>query len=114
VPDSRAGYFVLAPEPAGHLQGGGGDHVCVFDTWLGDDIVRAHPLLLVTTPLKRELDALAGARGFSVGRARCQTSLFFRRHNPGRRLPPFWALRVDGDAGIHDVGLARDGSIIIS
>lgn len=88
--------------------------MCVFDTWLGDDVVRAHPLLLVATPVKQELEPLQPAGGLTVGPVRCETSLFFRRHNPGRQLPDFWAVRVHGEAGVHEVGLARDGAVVIS
>jgi hypothetical protein len=114
MPDRSGGYFIFLPELAGHSQGRQGDvEVCVFDTWLGDDVVRAYPLLLVTTPVKEELERLP-AGGFTVGPARCETSLFFRRHHPGRQLPDFWAVQVSGEAGVHDVGLASDRSIVIS
>lgn len=72
--DRGAGYFVLLPELAGHWQGRQGDaDLCVFDTWLGDDVVRAHPLLLVATPVKQELEPLQPAGGFTVGPVRCET-----------------------------------------
>ena len=113
--DESGGYFILLPELAGHWVASPADgDTCVFDTWLGDDVVRAHPLVLVTTPVKEALEQLQSSSGFTVGPVGCETSLFFRRHNPGRQLPTFWAVHVNGEAGSDDVGLARDGSVVIS
>jgi hypothetical protein len=86
----------------------------VFDTWLGDDLIRAHPVLMVTTPVKRALLRLQGASGFEITRARARTSPFFRRHSPGKRLPPFWAIQVRGQAGRDDLGLTAGGVLVVS
>lgn len=88
--------------------------VCVFDSWLGDDLVRAHPAVLVTTPVKRALLGLQGHSGFEITRARSRTSEFFRKHDPGRRLPPFWAIDVRGQAGRDDMGLTPVGILVVS
>jgi hypothetical protein len=108
-------FFVFLPELSGHWRGEPGEAgVCVFDTWLGDDVVRAHPLLLVTAPLKPELERLAPSGVAGITPARCEPSIFFKRHNPGCELPDFWAVRVAGQAGVDDFGLAADGSLVIS
>ena len=109
-------FFTIDPEasgsPAADLQSG--RVVYVFDTWLGDDLVRAHPAVLVTTPVKRALLGLQDPSGFEVTKARARTSGFFRRHSPGKRLPPFWAIHVRGQAGRDDMGLTPAGILVVS
>jgi hypothetical protein len=109
-PDATA-FLVVRPEHSGHVGRDGG---ITFDTWLGDDLVAAHPCLLATTPLKNALLALPAATGFVVTRAHTKTSPFFRQHSPGHRLPVFWLIKVKGEAGRHDIGVARDGSTVVS
>jgi len=112
---ARDGFFVVRPEPAGYRQRRSGDvEVLAFDTWLGDDMVRAHPLLLVTEPLMKALAGLERPTGFSLRRVRSEGSRFFRRHDPGRRLPRFWAVEVSGAPGGDDFGFDTDGSIVAS
>jgi hypothetical protein len=86
----------------------------VFDTWLGDDLVRAFPAVLVTTAVKKALVGLHRPTGFEVARARIRSSAFFRKQNPGKRLPPFWALQVRGQAGRDDIGLTASGTLVVS
>ncbi|MGE5124729.1 MAG: hypothetical protein ACM3PV_00445 [Betaproteobacteria bacterium] len=114
--EARAGFFIVEPEAAGAPAAGAtADAVsCVFDAWLGDELVRAHPFLLATTSVGRALLNLPDASGFRVARARVRASAFFRQQNPGRRLPPFWALAVDGEPGRDDMGLTPDGALVVS
>jgi hypothetical protein len=110
-------FFVVEPEASGRPAGrqpATGEPACSFDTWLGDDVVRAHPLLLVTARVKDALSALKGRTGFSPVRAHASRSAFFERHDPDRGLPEFWSLEVDGKPGIDDLGIGRDGSVIAS
>ena len=37
-----------------------------------------------------------------------------KRQDPDAKLPAFWALDVDGEPGTHDMGLTRDGSLVVS
>jgi hypothetical protein len=113
VHESRTAFFLVKPEDAGHpdRERSGG---FVFDTWLGDDLVSAQPDLLVTTPLKKDLESLDEATGFGLSPARTSCSTFFRRHKPQLTLPPFWAINVDGEPGNDDIGLTRDGSLVVS
>jgi hypothetical protein len=111
------GFFVVEPEASGRPAGtpvAGGEPACSFDTWLGDDLVRAHPLLLVTTELKDALLGLSEPTGFSVVRAHATRSAFFERHNPDRRLPAFWSVEVHGRPGVDDLGIGEDGSVVAS
>jgi len=110
------GFFVVSPEDAGHAepQGSVGMPLYVFDTWLGDDLVRAHPVFLATTRLKDTLETLPGPTGFHSARIRVERSPFLRRHRPRLRLPTFWALEIYGQAGRHPLGLAADRSLVVS
>ena len=109
------GFFYVQPEVAGATIADPPESaVCVFDTWLGDDLLRAQPLLLVTTPLKRALIRLDEPTGFSVAPVRIRSSPFFRRYNAGRRLPRFWSLQPSGTPGRDDVGVTADGSLVVS
>jgi hypothetical protein len=109
-------FFSVEPEVAGAPASDehAGGVACVFDTWLGDDIVRAHPAVLVTTRAKNALSRLPGPTGFELTKARVTSSRFFRKHSPGRRLPRFWAVEVDGEAGRDDMGLTPSGTLVVS
>jgi hypothetical protein len=108
------GYFVVEAESSGRPTVEESEPCCTFDTWLGDDLVSAHPMLLVTTRLKEALGELSQPTGFSFARVRATRSSFFERHNPGRALPTFWSVQVNGRPGVDDLGLGRDGSVVSS
>jgi hypothetical protein len=108
-------FYVVEPESAGRPLAADAEPVTVsFDTWLGDDLVRAHPLLLATTPLKDALERLPSARGFEIAPVQAGPSAFYRNHNPGRTLPRFWSIRVHGRPGIDDLGRTRGGEVVAS
>ena len=109
-------FFAIEPEASGSPTTDllPGRVAYVFDAWLGDDVIRAHPAVLVTTPVKRALLELRRPSGFEITRARARTSRFFRRHSAGRRLPPFWTIHVRGDAGRDDMGLTPAGILVVS
>ncbi len=107
-------FFTIEPEASGSPLGGGTQEAVSFDTWLGDDVVRAFPALMVTTPVKQALDELPRATGFSCLRARVRASPFFRKHSPGKRLPVFWTVQARGQAGRDDIGLTAAGVVVIS
>jgi hypothetical protein len=109
-------FFVLTPEDAGRAepQPGSGTPLYLFDTWLGDDLVRAHPLFLATTPLKESLEALPSPRGFHSSQVRVEPSPFLEGQRPRLRLPEFWALEVYGEPGIEALGLSAARSLVVS
>lgn len=109
-------FFTIEPEASGSPAPGlpPGRVGCVFDTCPGDDLVRAYPAVLVTTPVRRALLGLVGPSGFEITRARTRGSRFFRKHNPGKRLPPFWSVQVRGHAGRDDMGLTAAGTLVVS
>ncbi len=109
-------FLTVEPEASGFLipRAPKGRVTCVFDTWLGDDMVRAYPALLVRTPVKEALLSLDGRSGFEITRARIRASGFYRKHSPGKRLPVFWAVQVNGQAGRNDMGLTPAGVLVVS
>jgi hypothetical protein len=113
---SALSFFNLEPEVSGSPTAGpaSGAPAFVFDTWLGDDVIRAYPAVLVTTPVKRALLALPDPTGFEITRARVRRSPFFRQFSPGKRLPRFWAIQVRGQAGRDDMGLTEAGVLVVS
>jgi hypothetical protein len=109
-------FLTVEPEASGFLLAGAssGRVACVFDTWLGDDVVRAYPAVLVRTPLKEALLCLDHRSGFEITRARIRASGFYLKHSPGKRLPVFWAIQVKGQAGRDDMGLTPAGVLVVS
>lgn len=112
--DDERVFFIVHPEGVNGYGRLDEEVACTLDSWLGDDLVRVHPLLLVTRSLARALEAARGWSGFGVEPVRASGSPFFRNHNPGRTLPEFRALRVYGQAGNDDMGLVPDGSLVVS
>lgn len=107
-------YLTVEPEIAGSPGSAAAGSEVSFDTWLGDDLVRAFPMFLVTKGLRDALGKAGVLTGFGFGTARIRSSPFFRKHNPGRRLPRFWALRVSGRPGRDDMGLTGGGVLVVS
>jgi hypothetical protein len=109
-------FLTVEPEASGFLLSGAssGRVACAFDTWLGDDVVRAYPAVLVRTPVKEALLSLDRRSGFEIARARIRASGFYRKHSPGKRLPVFWAIQVKGQAGRDDMGLTPAGVLVVS
>jgi hypothetical protein len=77
-------FFTVEPEASGAPDGekSGKAVSCLFDSWLGDDLVRAYPAVLVTTPVREALLDLRQPTGFEIARARIRTSGFFRQQHP--------------------------------
>lgn len=114
--EGAVSFFNVEPEASGSpaVRSPGGTVACVFDTWLGDDLIRAYPAVLVTTPVKRALLRLQQPTGFEITRARIRTSGFFRKHSPGKRLPILWAIQARGYPGRDDMGLTAAGTLVVS
>ncbi|HER19425.1 MAG TPA: hypothetical protein ENO14_00085 [Chromatiales bacterium] len=113
---SGASFLLVEPEPSGVPRPGrrreGSEYL--LDTWLGDDLVRAHPAILVTKCVRDALEKLPDATGFSLVRARVKKSRFFRAHNRWRLLPAFWSVEVQGRAGRSDMGLTVESGLVVS
>ncbi|MDX8514926.1 hypothetical protein [Mesorhizobium captivum] len=117
-------YFYLEPEVSGGL----GDNTVMdssvhppivtrlhyeFDGWLGDVIVTSFPCYLVTEDVKEKIlkDGFSGVR---FDKVEVTTSELFEEMQPDLELPPFVWLKVDGEAGHDDFGLAEDHRLVVS
>jgi hypothetical protein len=105
-------FLVVKPETSSQVGNGGG--ACVFDYWLGDDLVGSPPVFLVTARLKDSLSALEPSGRFVFEPMHAETSRFFRESNPGRRLPAFWRWLVNGRAGVDEAGLLHGHELVVS
>lgn len=84
-----------------------------FDGWLGDDLVTAYPVFLVT---QRAAEALASLRpsGCELEDVEVTPTEQFEFFYPGRTLPLFRWLRIHGRPGQEDVGLTEDARLVVS
>jgi len=119
-----ARYFVVEPEVAGEL---GADTVMdssvhpprvsrlhyELNGWLGDDLLESFPCYVVTERCKTALEK-EGFTGYSVAPVKVTVSDTFRELYPGRSLPTFHWLKVNGTAGKDDFGLAKDHRLAVS
>jgi hypothetical protein len=117
-------YFLIKPEAVGHFGDGTvadwSRHPpsiqrlhCVFDGWLGDDLLASYPVFLVTDRLRAALET-PGLSGISFEDCAVSTSKFFDQTRPGRPLPRLWWMKVFGRAGTDDVGLSQDDHLVVS
>jgi len=120
-------YYAIQPEVAG----GWGSNTLVedrsihpprvkklhyqFDGWLGDVILETFPCYIVTEEAKRNVEA-AGATGVKFDEVEITTSEGFEELCPRLHLPHFAWLRVEGDPGRDDFGIAPapDFRLVIS
>lgn len=84
-----------------------------FETWLGDDILEAHPCFIVTLPLRSALESFAGS-GYSFDTVTISKAEQFDDMNPNTHLPDFAWFKIHGKAGMDDCGLSKDGSLVVS
>jgi len=84
-----------------------------FDGWLGDELLEGAASFIVTEKLAREIvqAQLTGARFDEV---EISTSGEFQDLHPGRQLPKFVWLRIDGRAGHEDFGIAHKTRLVVS
>jgi hypothetical protein len=85
---------------------------CVFEAWLGDELVAFHPCYLVTRRLATELSSL-GLSGFAIREAEIELARFTARDH-AHDFPAFVWLDVPGVPGKDDFGLTDDASLIVS
>ncbi len=119
-----ATYYNLSPEVAGGL----GERT-VMDTsvhpprvqrlhyemagWLGDELLESFPCFIVTARVRDALLGL-GASGCTFDTVEISRSDTFEELYPDRMLPPFYWLKVQGRAGVDDVGLSDDNRLVVS
>jgi len=121
---SHMNYFFLEPEVAGEL-----GKATVLDTtthpplvsklyyqfsgWLGDVLLESFPCFIICadTASRLEKDSYTGLRFSEV---ETSTTPEFDAMFPGRVLPKFRWLQVQGVAGSDDFGLASDHRLVVS
>ena len=84
-----------------------------FDGWLGDDLVTTFPVYLVTESLA---DAIrdCGLGGYEVAETEVTASETFAELYPGKLLPHFLWLKVNGEPGADDFGMSSDHRLVVS
>jgi hypothetical protein len=86
---------------------------CRFLGWLGDDLLESFPCFTCTERLKDAL-ALENLTGFALENVSVSTSPEFDELYPGRQLPKFFWLKVNGNAGRDDFGVSKDYRLVVS
>ncbi len=117
-------FYYIEPEVAGSLGDSSDIDTSVhppkvsklhyqFDGWLGDDLLETFPCYIVTEQMRQqiELNNLTGAKFDSV---MISVSDQFQEMYPNKILPQFFWLKVDGNTGKDDFGIAKDHRLVIS
>jgi hypothetical protein len=84
-----------------------------FDGWLGDDLLESFPCYIVTEKLKNLVQENSFA-GYKFDDVIISTSDTFKELYPETDLPKFYWLKIDGKAGIDDVGFSESNYLIVS
>lgn len=117
-------YFFLEPEVAGELGPDTAMNASVHPPrvselhyeitgWLGDDLLESFPCYIVTDRCR---NALEGRRfsGCSFSHVKVTASDTFYELYPGRSLPIFHWLKVNGKAGKDDFEISEDHRLTVS
>ena len=84
-----------------------------FSGWLGDELLTSTPCFRVSERMESEI-ARGNFTGACFDEVEITKSGEFQDFYPDRRLPKFVWLRVDGNPGHHDFGLARGIRLVVS
>lgn len=85
----------------------------VFEGWLGDELVESFPCWMVTESLAPKI-CDAKCSGVDFGDTEVSLSETFREVYPGRVVPGFRWLKVEGVAKQDDFGVGADGRLVVS
>lgn len=117
-------YFFFEPEVAGAL----GENTIIdatvhpprvdklhfeFSGWLGDAILESFPCVIATQSAAEALER-SGITGIQLEELEVSTSVEFREMYPAREIPSLRWLKVQGEAGNHDFGIANDLRVVVS
>jgi hypothetical protein len=117
-------YYVIEPEVAG----GFGERTVLdasvhpprvsrlhyeLEGWLGGEILTSFPVYVVTGRLRAALEAM-GATGVEFAPVEITTSPTFDQLYPGRQLPEFFWMKVQGRPGVDDFGMSDDHRLVAS
>ena len=118
------GFTILEPEVAG----GWGDETVAdtsvhppivtrlhyeFEDWLGDELLESFPCFIVSERVASALEA-SGLTGFALDEVKISTSPEFEDLHPDASIPRFRWLKVSGQPGVDDFGLAADFRLVVS
>jgi hypothetical protein len=117
-------FFTLQPEVAGGLGAKTVMDTTVhpplvsvleyeFDGWLGDDILESFPCYIITERLKNLLEESLFT-GYIFDNVIISTSETFDELYPETNLPEFHWLKIEGEAGIEDIGFSESNHLIVS
>ncbi|HWX43221.1 MAG TPA: hypothetical protein VN345_18890 [Blastocatellia bacterium] len=118
-------YFYLEPEVAGGFGEGSVLDTSVhpprvarlhyeFYGWLGGDLLTSFPSYIVTDRLKDKLQK-SDATGYELDRVEVTKSEFFKDMYPkAPPLPRFHWLKITGQAGLDDFGMATNHRLVVS
>ncbi len=84
-----------------------------FQGWLGDELLENSPCFIVSERVALGIEK-AQLTGERFNEVEVTTSEEFKELYPGRQLPKFVWLKVEGTAGQDDFGTAPDGRLIVS
>ena len=84
-----------------------------FEGWLGDELLETFTCFIVTEALASEITK-QGLTGFSLAPVKITASAEFEDTEPKTILPAFFWLKVDGEAGFSDFGIAADYRLVVS
>ena len=84
-----------------------------FDGWLGDELLTSTPCFIVSERLCQAIQR-AELNGVRFDEVEVTTSDQFNELYPGRHLPKFIWLRVEGKPGQDDFGLAPSLQLVVS
>jgi hypothetical protein len=117
-------FYVVEPEVAG----GFGEHSVIdrstgkmivqklhyqFDGWLGDELLESTPCYIASERMAHEIERVH-LTGVRFDEAEVTTSDQFKELYPDRQLPKFVWLKVDGNAGRDDFGIAPGLRLVVS
>ncbi|MDX8468922.1 hypothetical protein RFM26_24745 [Mesorhizobium sp. VK23B] len=85
----------------------------VIDVWIGDVLIRSFPCYLVTNEAERELLKI-GVSGVTFADVEVTASELFHRLQPKTKLPHFVWMKVHGQPGHDDFGMAPNHELVVS
>lgn len=84
-----------------------------FTVWLGDDLLASYPCFIATERLCSAL-LLDGGTGFHFEEMQVSRADSFNELYPGRVLPIFYWMKVNGVPGADDAGLTARQRLVVS
>ncbi|WP_164772405.1 hypothetical protein, partial [Mesorhizobium sp. M2C.T.Ca.TU.002.02.1.1] len=85
----------------------------VIDVWIGDVLITSFPCYLVTKEAERELLTI-GVSGATFADVEVTASELFRRLQPKTKLPSFVWMKIKGQPGHDDFGMAPNHELVVS